>query len=91
MVLACLFVDDSPLAADFNRITVVTLDWRHEFDPAVAVLVVVPIDERGRFKKACTCRSMSAQMRLTWDFEIPLLEPRAATSASTLRVETPAT
>ena len=47
MVLACLFVDDSPLAADFNRITVVTLDGRHEFDPAVAVLVVVPVDERG--------------------------------------------
>ena len=47
MVLACLFVDDSPLAADFNRITVVTLDGRHEFDAAVAVLVVVPVDEHG--------------------------------------------
>ncbi len=33
--------------ADLNRITVVTLNRRHELDPAVAVLVVVPIDELG--------------------------------------------
>ncbi len=44
MAQACLFVDNSPLAADLNRIPVVTLDGRHEFDPAVAVLVVVPVD-----------------------------------------------
>ena len=35
------------MVADLNRITVVTLNRRHELDPAVAVLVVVPIDERG--------------------------------------------
>ena len=34
------------MAADLNRITVVTLDGRHELDAAVAVLVVVPVDER---------------------------------------------
>ncbi len=35
------------MVADLNRITVVTLNRRHELDPAVAVLVVVPIDELG--------------------------------------------
>ena len=46
MSLASLLVDDSAVATDLNRITVVTLDGRHELDAAVAVLVVVPIDER---------------------------------------------
>ena len=43
------FVDDSAVAvaADLNRITVVTLDGRHNGDAAVAVLLVVSIDERG--------------------------------------------
>ena len=47
MALAGLFIDDSAVVADLNRITVVTLNRRHELDPAVAVLVVVPIDELG--------------------------------------------
>ena len=42
-----MFVDDSAMAADLNRITVVALVRCHELDPAVAVLVVVPGDERG--------------------------------------------
>ena len=35
------------MVADLKRNTVVTLNRRHELDPAVAVLVVVPIDELG--------------------------------------------
>ncbi len=42
-----MFVDDSAMAADLKRITVVALVRCHELDPAVAVLVVVPGDERG--------------------------------------------
>jgi hypothetical protein len=41
MLLACLFVDNSPLATDLKCFTAVTLDGRHELDAAVAVLVVV--------------------------------------------------
>ena len=37
------------------------------------------------------CRSMSSQIRLIWDLEIPLWLPRGATRASTLRFETLAT
>jgi hypothetical protein len=43
MPFACLFVDDSPMTADHHSITVVALVGRHEFDPAVAVLMVVPV------------------------------------------------
>ena len=46
MTLTCLFVDDSPVTADLHSISVVTLMGRHEFDAAVAVPVVVPINER---------------------------------------------
>ena len=35
------------MAADLHSLAIVTLLGRHEFDAAVAVLVVVPIDERG--------------------------------------------
>jgi hypothetical protein len=35
------------VAADLHGLTFVTLLGCHEFDPAVAVLVVVPIDELG--------------------------------------------
>ena len=42
MHLARLFVDDSPVTADLHSITVVALVGCHEFDPAVAVLMVVP-------------------------------------------------
>ncbi len=46
MPQAGLFVDDSPVPADLHRSAVMTLVWRHEFDAAVAVPVVVPVDER---------------------------------------------
>ena len=42
-----MFVDDSAMAADLNRITVVALVRCHELDAAVAMLVVVPGDERS--------------------------------------------
>ncbi len=44
--MAGLFIDDSAVAADLYGLTAVTLLGRHEFDAAVAVLVVVPVDER---------------------------------------------
>jgi hypothetical protein len=43
MALARLFVDDSAVRADLHSITVVALVERHEFDRAVAVLMVVPV------------------------------------------------
>jgi hypothetical protein len=46
MALAGLFIDDSAVAAYLYGLTAVTLLGRHEFDAAVAVLVVVPVDER---------------------------------------------
>jgi hypothetical protein len=42
----CLLVDDGPVTADLQCITVVVLVWRHELDPAVAVPMVVPSDKR---------------------------------------------
>ena len=45
MALAGLFVDDSAVEADLHGLAIVTLLGRHEFDPAVAVPVVVPVDE----------------------------------------------
>ena len=46
MALTALFVDDSAVEADLHSLALVTLLGRHEFDAAVAVPVVVPIDER---------------------------------------------
>ncbi len=46
MALAGLFIDDSAVAAYLYGLTAVTLLGRHEFDAAVAVFVVVPVDER---------------------------------------------
>jgi hypothetical protein len=47
MSLAGLFVDDSPVSADFQGLAAVALVGRHKFDTAVAVTLVVPVDERG--------------------------------------------
>jgi len=47
MALAGSFVDDSAVPADLHGLAIVTLLGRHEFDAAVAVLVVVPVDELG--------------------------------------------
>ena len=46
MALAGLLVDDVPVAANLDGLTAVTLLSRHELDAAVAVLVVLPVDER---------------------------------------------
>ncbi len=46
MPQAGLFVDDSPVSADFHGLATVALVGRHEFDTAVAVRLVVPVDER---------------------------------------------
>jgi hypothetical protein len=43
MMLTCLFVDDSAVAADLHGLATVSLVWRNELDAAVAVPVVVPI------------------------------------------------
>ena len=45
--MACLFVDDSTVAADLHSLTVVALLRRYELDAAVAVPVVVPVHKRG--------------------------------------------
>jgi hypothetical protein len=45
-LLTRLFVDDSAVPADLYELTAVTLLGRHEFDAAVTVLVVIPVDER---------------------------------------------
>lgn len=47
MALAGSFVDDSAVTADLHGLAIVTLLGRHEFDAAVAVLVVVPVDKLG--------------------------------------------
>ncbi len=47
MALAGLFIDESTVAADLYGLTAVTLLGRHEFDAAVVVLVVVPVNELG--------------------------------------------
>jgi hypothetical protein len=52
MPLACLFVDDSTVAADLHSLTVVALMGRDELDAAVPVSVVVPVHER-RHPLAC--------------------------------------
>jgi len=46
MPLAGLFVDDSPVSADFQGLADVALVGRDELDAAVAVTVVLPVDER---------------------------------------------
>ncbi len=46
MPLPGLFLDDRPPLADHSSLSAVVLVWRHEFDAAVAVPVVVPVDER---------------------------------------------
>ena len=45
MALSGLFVDDSAVEADLQGLAIVTLLRRYECDPAVAVLVVVAVDE----------------------------------------------
>ena len=47
MALAGSFVDDTAVTADLHGLAIVTLLRRHEFDAAVAVLVVVPVDKLG--------------------------------------------
>jgi hypothetical protein len=45
--LTRFLVDDSAVTADLHGLTAVTLVGCHELDPAVAVPVVVPVDESG--------------------------------------------
>ena len=45
MALAGSFVDDSAVTADLHGLAIVTLLRRHEFDPAVSVPMVVPVDK----------------------------------------------
>ena len=47
MALAGSFVDHTAVPADLHGLAIVTLLGRHEFDAAVAVPVVVPVDELG--------------------------------------------
>ena len=47
MALAGLFIHDRTVPADLRSPTIVTLLRRHEFDPAVPVPMVVPVDERS--------------------------------------------
>ena len=46
MSLTRLLVDDNTVPADLHGLTAVALLGRDEFDAAVAVPVVVPVDER---------------------------------------------
>ena len=43
MSLTCFFVDDSAVTTDLHCLATVALLRRDEFDPAVAVTLVVPI------------------------------------------------
>ena len=45
MALSGLFIHDRTVPADLRSLTIVTLLRSHEFDPAVPVPVVVPVDE----------------------------------------------
>ena len=47
MALAGLFIHDRTVPADLFCLTIMTLLGRHEFDAAVAVPMVVPVDELG--------------------------------------------
>ena len=47
MALAGLFIHDRTVPADLRSLTIVTMLRRHEFDPAVPVPMVVPVDERS--------------------------------------------
>ena len=47
MALAGLFIHDRTVPADLRSLAIVTLLRRHEFDPAVPVPMVVPVDERS--------------------------------------------
>jgi len=47
IALAGFFVRDSVMPRDLDGLSAVTLLRRHEFDPFVVVLVVVPADGRG--------------------------------------------
>ena len=47
MAVADSFVDHNAVPADLHGLAIVTLLGRHEFDAAVAALVVVPVDELG--------------------------------------------
>ena len=45
MALAGLFIHDRTVPTDLRSLTIVTLLGSHEFDPAVPVPMVVPVDE----------------------------------------------
>ena len=45
MALAGLFIHDRTVPADLRSLAIVTLLRRHEFDPAVTVPMVVPVDK----------------------------------------------
>ena len=45
MALAGLFIHDRTVPADLRSLAIVTLLRRHEFDPAVPVPMVVPVDK----------------------------------------------
>ena len=47
MALAGLFIHDRTVPADLFCLTIMTVLWCHEFDPAVPVPMVVPVDERS--------------------------------------------
>ena len=46
MALAGLFIHDRTVPVDLHSLTIVTLVGRYEFDPAMPVPMVVPVDER---------------------------------------------
>ena len=47
MALAGLFIHNRTVLADLLRLTIVMLLGHQEFDPAVPVPMVVPVDERS--------------------------------------------
>jgi len=48
IALPDLFIHDRTVSADFRSLTILTLLGFHEFDPALPVPMVVPVDEPGR-------------------------------------------
>ena len=47
MALAGLFIHDRTVPADLFCLTIMTLLGRHEFDAAMAMPMVVPVEKRG--------------------------------------------
>ncbi len=54
--MPALLIDESPLTADLHGMAAVALVGHIELDAAVAVTVVVPVEERATLRQASSTR-----------------------------------